>query len=381
MALTNLGLLTNEQKTLWGMDLWKNARNLSFINKFLGEGSGSMINHVTELKKSEKGTRAVITLLADLVGDGIAGDRTLKGNEEGMQTFEQVIRFDQLRHANAHEGRMAEQKSVFSFRDNSKNVLAYWLADRMDQMAFQTLGGRTFALKPDGSARVGSDLQHLEFAADVTAPSTRRLTRWDNVAKTLRTNVTGSNTSNTIVNTGTAATSDYPSWEMFVALKAYAKDRYMRGVGGDAGSEKYHAFLTPQAMARLKLDPVYRDNLRFSQNASVNDKQFSGDSVTVDGITLHEFRHVPNVSNGISGTNMYGSGLNLQGSQVLFCGAQALGMADIGAPYWEEEYDDYKNRQSISVGKMLGFLKPRFGNIYENNAVEDFGVISCFVAQ
>ena len=381
MALTNLGLLTNEQKTLWGMDLWKNARNLSFTNKFLGEGAGSMINHVTELKKSEKGTRAVITLLADLIGDGIAGDRTLKGNEEGMQTFEQVIRIDQLRHANAHEGRMAEQKSVFSFRDNSKNVLAYWLADRIDQMAFQTLGGISYALRPNGQIRTGSDLQYLEFAADVTAPSTRRMTRWDNVAKTLKTNVTTGNTSAAVVNTGAVAGSDFPAWEMFVQLKAYAKDRYMRGVGGEGGSEMYHAFMTPQAMARLKLDPTYQANLRYSQNASVNGKQFSGDAVTVDGITLHEFRHVPNVTGAVSGSGKYGAGSNLDGSQVLFCGAQALGMADIGAPYWEEDEDDYGNRQSISVGKMLGFLKPKFGNIYENNAVEDFGVISCYVAQ
>ena len=109
MATTNLGLLTNEQKTIWGMDLWKNVRNKSFTSQFLGADNGSMINHVTELKKSVKGTRAVITLLADLVGDGIAGDRTLKGNEEGMQTFEHVIRYDQLRNANKHEGRMAEQ--------------------------------------------------------------------------------------------------------------------------------------------------------------------------------------------------------------------------------------------------------------------------------
>jgi N4-gp56 family major capsid protein len=377
MALTNLGLLTNEQKTIWGMDLWKNARNKSFTSQFLGNDNGSMINHVTELTKGTKGTRAVITLLADLIGDGIAGDRTLKGNEEGMQTFEQVIRYDQLRHANKHEGRMAEQKSVFSFRDNSKNVLAYWLADRIDQMAFQTLGGLSYAYKPNGALRVGSDLQNLEFANDVSAPSTRRMTRWDNVNKTLKTNVTGSNTSASVVSTGAAAASDFPAWEMFVALKAYAKDRYMRGVGGDGGSENYHAFLTPQAMARLKLDPTYLQNLRYSQNSATNAKLFSGDAVTVDGITLHEFRHVPNTTGTAS---KYGGG-SVEGSQVLFCGAQALGMADIDAPYWEEDEDDFGNSQSISVGKMLGFLKPKFGNIYEGNAVEDFGVISCYVAQ
>jgi N4-gp56 family major capsid protein len=381
MALTNFGLLTNEQKTIWSMDLWKNARNQSFINKFLGSGPNSMIQHITELKQSEKGARAVITLLADLQGDGVAGDRTLEGNEEGMQTFDQVIRIDQLRHANRHEGRMADQKSVVSFRDNSKNVLAYWLADRIDQMAFQTLAGISYAYKPSGATRVGSDLQYLEFAADVAAPSTRRMTRWDNVNKTLKTSATGSNTSAAIVNTGAAATSDFPSWEMFVQLKAYAKDRYIRGVGSAGGDEVYHAFLTPQAMARLKLDATYMANLRYSQSAGKNDTMFSGNSVLIDGIHLHEFRHVPNASGGTSGTNMYGSGLNLNGCQVLFCGAQALGMADIKAPEWNEKGFDYDNSQGISVGKILGFLKPKFGNIYESNAVEDFGVISCYVAQ
>lgn len=381
MALTNFGLLTNEQKTIWSMDLWKNARNQSFINRFLGSGPNSMIQHITELKQSEKGARAVITLLADLQGDGVAGDRTLEGNEEGMQTFDQVIRIDQLRHANRHEGRMADQKSVVSFRDNSKNVLAYWLADRIDQMAFQTLAGVSYAYYPSGATRVGSDLQYLEFAADVAAPSTRRMTRWDNVNKTLKTSATGSNTSAAIVNTGAAATSDFPSWEMFVQLKAYAKDRYIRGVGSAGGDEVYHAFLTPQAMARLKLDATYMANLRYSQSAGKNDTMFSGNSVLIDGIHLHEFRHVPNASGGTSGTNMYGSGLNLNGCQVLFCGAQALGMADIKAPEWNEKGFDYDNSQGISVGKILGFLKPKFGNIYESNAVEDFGVISCYVAQ
>ncbi len=381
MALTNFGLLTNEQKTIWSMDLWKNARNQSFINRFLGSGPNSMIQHITELKQSEKGARAVITLLADLQGDGVAGDRTLEGNEEGMQTFDQVIRIDQLRHANRHEGRMADQKSVVSFRDNSKNVLAYWLADRIDQMAFQTLAGISYAYKPSGATRVGSDLQYLEFAADVAAPSTRRMCRWDNVNKTLKTSATGSNTSAAIVNTGAAATSDFPSWEMFVQLKAYAKDRYIRGVGSAGGDEVYHAFLTPQAMARLKLDATYMANLRYSQSAGKNDTMFSGNSVLIDGIHLHEFRHVPNASGGTSGTNMYGSGLNLNGCQVLFCGAQALGMADIKAPEWNEKGFDYDNSQGISVGKILGFLKPKFGNIYESNAVEDFGVISCYVAQ
>jgi len=373
MANTNFGLLTNEQKTIWSMDLWKNARNQSFINKFLGSGTNSMIQHITDLKTSEKGARAVITLLADLKGDGVAGDRTLEGNEEGMQTFEQVIRIDQLRHANRHEGKMADQKSIISFRDNSKSVLAYWLADRIDQMAFQTLAGISYQYKPNGATRVGSDLQFLEFAADVKAPSTRRMTRWDQTAGVLKTSITGANTSADV------AATDFLGWKTFVQLKAYAKDRYIRGVGGEGGDETYHAFMTPQAMAKLKMDPDYMANLRYSTQAGKNAALFSGNSVMVDGIYLHEFRHVPNTS-GLTG-GKYGAGGTVDGCQVLFCGAQALGMADLGAPEWNEEYYDYKNSQAISVGKILGFLKPQFGNIYENDAVEDFGVISCYVAQ
>lgn len=365
--LTNFGVLTNEQKTIWSRDTWKQARNLSAVGQFLGEGPGAMIQHITELKKSEKGARAVITLLADLTGDGIAGDRTLEGNEEQMQTFDQVIRIDQLRHANRHEGKMADQKSVVEFRSNSKNVLAYWLADRIDQMAFLTMAGISYAKKNNGAMRVGSDLPYLEFAADVTAPSNGRRFRWDNTAKSL----IAQGASNAVTATDTV------SWEMFVALKAAAKDRYVRGVMKD-GEETYHAFLTPTAMANLKLDPTYLLNLRHAQNDK-NNSLFSGTTTKIDGICLHEFRHVPNTTGALSGAK-YGSVGTVEGAQILFCGAQALGMADIGAPEWNEKGFDYDNSQGVSCGKILGFLKPKFGSIYENGNVEDFGVLSVYVA-
>lgn len=367
--LTNFGLLTTEQKTIWSMDLWKQARNLSFVNRFLGSDANAIVHHITELKRDEKGARAVITLIADLTGDGVAGDRQLEGNEEGMQTFDQVIRIDQLRNANRLEGRMADQKSVVTFRSNSRNLLAYWLSDRIDQLAFLTLGGISYTKKPDGSTRVGSDLPYLEFAADVTAPSANRRLRWDGTAKTL----VPSGASSAIVS------ADTPTWELFVQLKAYCKDRYIRGTRREGGDELYHAFLCPQAMAKLKLDPTYMLNLRHSANGSTNAKLFGGGSVEIDGIVLHEFRHVPNTRNAASGSK-YGAAGTIEGSQIIFCGAQALGMADIGAPEWVEKDFDYDNSPGISVGKILGFLKPRFGSIYENNSVEDFGVVNVYVA-
>ncbi len=369
MADTNFALLTNEQKTTWSMDFWKQARNHSFLNKYLGKGPNSLVQHITELKKSEKGARAVITLLADLVGDGIAGDRTLEGNEEAMQSFDQVIKIDMLRHANRHEGRMADQKSIVEFRGNSRDKLAYWLADRIDQMAFLTMSGVSYSMKNNGAPRVGSDLLSLEFAADVSAPTNARRLRWDFSTKSL---VASAATSDLLAE-------DKLTWQTFVELKAYAKDRYIRGINGEGGEETFHAFMTPQAMARLKMDPDYMANLRYSTSSNKNDSLFSGSTVKVDGIYLHEFRHVYNTSGAASGSK-WGGG-TIDGCQMLFCGAQSLAMADIGAPEWDEKEFDYGNQQGISVGKILGFKKPKFSNIYENGAVEDFGVISCYVAQ
>jgi len=374
MSYTNFAALTTEQKTTWSMDLWRQARNMSFVNQFLGKDANSMIQHVTELKKSEKGARAVITLLTDLEGDGIAGDRTLEGNEEAMKSFDQVILIDQLRHANRHEGRMADQKSVVTFRENSRDVLAYWLADRTDQLAFLTLAGMAYSTKNSGGTRVGSDLPYLDFANDVSAPSSKRYLVWDRANMDFVTN-----TANSSLVGGAIGTGDYPCWEAFVQLKAYAKDHYIRGVKSKGGEEVFHVFLSPQAMAKLKLDSTFMLNLRHAMPRGEANPLFTGSSIKIDDLVFHEFRHVPNTRTAASGSK-WGGG-TVDGCRVLFCGAQALGFADIGNPEWVEKGFDYENQQGISTGKILGFKKPKFYTQYSGGTVEDFGVIAADFAQ
>ncbi len=150
MALTNFGTLTGDQLQAWSRDFWKVARNQSFINQFAGTGSNAMVQRVTELTKSAKGTKANITLLADMVGDGITGDNTLENNEEALRAFDISIQLDQLRFANRIAGRMADQKTVVNFREQSRDALAYAMADRIDQLAFLTLSGISYNFKNNG---------------------------------------------------------------------------------------------------------------------------------------------------------------------------------------------------------------------------------------
>lgn len=368
MAYTNYGALTTEQKTVWARDVWKAARNYQFLNRYIGTGPESMIQRITELTKDERGARAVITLVADLEGDGVAGDRTLEGNEEANKAYDQVIQIDQLRHANIHEGRMAEQKSVVKFRENSRDVLAYWLADRSDQMAFLTLSGIAYSFQTNGATRVGSDLPYLEYAADVTAPTSNRLRQWDEGTKSL----VASNQA-ALVN-GAIGTGDYASWNMLVEAKAYAKDNFIKPIRGAEGMEVYNVFMTPRGLAKLKLDPDFLAAYRNAMARSDNNPLFKGtDVIHVDGLAIREFRHVYNTTGLGSGSKWGGSG-TVDGQRVLLCGAQAMGYADIGTPEWVEKGFDYDNQQGISVGKIMGMKKPVFHSQISGQD-EDFGVL------
>lgn len=361
MALTNFAALTDEQKTVWSLDFWRQARNLSFLNKYTGTGTNSIVQRITDLKKSEKGARAVITLIADLEGDGVVGDNTLEGNEEALSSYDQVIQIDQMRHGNQHKGRMADQKSVVTFRTESKDKLAYWMADRLDQLAFLTASGVSYAYNTDGTLRVGSQFPNLAFAADVTAPSTNRHFRWDAAS-----GLVAGDTSQVVA-------ADTPTYKMIVDMKAVAKEHFVRGVDTGGDDEGYHLFLTPTAFARLRMDPDFMANQRHAGARGPNSELFKGtSSVVCDGVMVHEFRHVFHSAT-------WGGGA-VAGCRGLFCGAQALGLADIGAAYWEEDGFDYKNRQGISIGKIAGLLKPKF-YAKKTGTTEDFGVFALDMAQ
>lgn len=370
MAQTNFAALTDEQLTAWSRDFWRYARNMSFVYRFAGTGSNSLIQKVTDLTKTKKGTRAIMTLLADMQGDGVTGDYDLEGNEEALRSFDISITMDQLRFANVNKGRLAEQKSVVNFRMASKEAIGYALADRIDQMAFLTLSGVAYTRKNNGALRpvlqTGQNLSDLEFAADVSAPTSDRFLRWD--------------ASNGLVAGDTAAleAADKIAYKTIVQLKAYAKDNYIRGVRGKGGDEIYHMFVTPTQMADLKLDSDFLANVRNAGNRGDSNPLFAGSSsLMVDGVMIHEFRHVYNTSRA---TTKWGAGGNVEGARALFCGAQALGMADIGNPEMVEEEFDYGNRPGISIGKIFGFRKPKFYSDV-SGSVQDFGVITVDTAQ
>jgi len=433
MAATNFAALTSNQKKVWSRDIWRTVRQKSFIMSNSGSDINSVFQRITELTPTERGDQAIITLVPDLEEDGAMGDTQLWDREEAINALDQSIYIDQVRHANRTTGKMADQRSIVKFRETSRDVLAFWMADRTDQMGLLTLSGIDPRLNTNGSLRTGFtfdvdtatpltwasvgaarlaasaaggsgrafvDLAFFSTASGLTgalagdrvkAPTTNRHFRWNSASAALMAPSTAS-----IVST------DLPSYRMLVEAKAYAKDRRLRAISGDKGRELFYVLMHPKAVAKLKLDSDFLANLRQAGPRDDTNPIISGAIQTMDGLVIIEHTHVFNTMGAILGStsstasaaadtaasfagaiaHKWGANADVNGSRTLLLGAQALAYIDFGAPEWEEDNWDYKNQLGISVGKIMGFMKPQWYSPMDNelsliaSAKEDFGVIA-----
>lgn len=369
---TNFGALTSEQYTVWSRTFWKEARNKTFLMAFAGDSANSMVQRITELKDSTDGARAVITLVNDATGDGVVGDNTLKGNEEALKSSEAVITMDQWRHAHTNTGKMSDQRSIVNFRGEAKDNLANTAARVMDELMFLTLSGVSYTQKPDGAARVGSQLPNLTYASAVSAPSSKRHVRW--------TAASGGSLQQGDTTQITAA--DVPTYNMLLDLKARAVNSFIRPIRTDDGVEVYNVFMTPDGIAKLKKDQGFRDAVKDAGVRGGDNVLFKGtkhggrNGIVLDGLNILEYRHVYNTRGAIV---KWGAGNAIDGQRVLLCGAQALAFADIGTAEWKEEMEDYDNITGIGIAKIFGLLKPKLFST-AHQSVQDFGVLVCDTA-
>lgn len=372
MAVTNFGKLMQNQQLAWGRRVWQAARNSSFVLKhFTGEGDNAVIQRVTELTETKKGTTAaVFTLVPDMEGDGTVGDNQLEGNEEELKAYDQTITYDQIRNANRLEGRMADLKSTVRFRETSMNVLKNWLAQRLDELAFLTMSGVSYAYHTNGAVRTGSQFPQLDFANDVSAPTTNRHFRWNATAGTMDAGATN-----------TVAATDLPTWDLFVELKARAEESYIRPVTTEDGIEVYTVFLHPRQMAALKKDTKFIEAMKFARERGTANVLFKGtgmggtaSGIYIDGLNLVTYRNVFNTKGAASGQK-WGAAGDVDGARMLLVGAQALALADIGVPRWVEKDFDYDNSPGISVAKLIGFKKPVWRSAL-TGTMEDFSILA-----
>lgn len=367
MATTNFAALTANEYTVWSRDFWREARNKTFLMRFAGTTANSMVQRITELRKTTDGARAVITLINEATGDGVVGDNQLEGNEEALSASDTIIQLDQWRKAHVSHGKMADQRSIVNFRVEARDQLAYSASRVMDELGFLTMSGVNYSLNTDGSQRFGSQLPLLRYNADIKAPSSKRHFYWD--GNFLRPG-----------DTSAIEITYLPTYRMLVELKAKAVNSYIRPIRTDDGVEIYNVFMTPDGIAALKRDPEFIAAWREAEKRGKDNPLFKGTAhggsmgIMIDGLNILEYRNVFNTRGAAAGSKWGDTG-NVDGQRVILAGAQALAFADIGRATWNEKDFDYGNRQGVSIAKIFGLLKPQFFSTYDKS-VQDFGVIT-----
>ena len=301
-------------------------------------------------------------LLADLVDDGVIGDNEREGNEEEMMSYSDIVTIDLISHGVRQKGKLADQKTVISFREHARDRLSYWLANRLDQLMFLTLSGVAYSKNNDGSARSSGAFSSLAFASDVSGPTSNR-----------HVNTDGTNGLEA-GNTATITAADTLSYDHIVDLGVYAKTHYVKPLV-NGGKEYYVLFVRPEGLAQLKKDSDFQNAVITGLPRSEMNPFFTGGVVTVDGMVIHEHRLVYNTKGATSGVDKWGASSDVDGSRALLCGAQALGVADLGTPEWSEKWFNYDSSPGVNVDKMFGLLKPVFHSIYDGTD-EDFGVVA-----
>lgn len=366
MAFTAFGASQTQFKRAWVAETVKAYRQKSFWEKFMGKDANNIVQRITELKKTDKGDRAMIGLKANMKASGVVGDNDIDGRREALETYWVEIHTDQLRKSVASKGRVDDQQSVLDFRSEAKDSLSDWRAQINDDLMFLAASNISFAYNTDGSLRaVGAEdlLTQLEYAGDVgAAPTSNRFFSFDG------TNLVAGNTAN-------IAAAYVPKYGALVDLCAEAKTRGVKPLVIN-GQEVYVHVVHPKTFARYKKDADFRDVLINAGERGLKNPIFTGSAgFTVDGILFHTSNKVFNTAGAASGAK-WGAGGAINGTRSLLLGQQAMAWADLwGSGDWHEETLDAGAKNAITLAQYTGILKPKFMSRLDGDTVQDFGAI------
>jgi len=327
MADTNYGVNHPLAIKKWSSELMKEALKKTYVN---------------DLTTSDGGDRIRVGIRSQLKGDGIEGDNTLEGNEESLETFYQDVHINQLRHAVRSKGKMSEQRVPFSVRDEARDGLADWWADRIDTWFFNQLCGNT----------AQSDARYYGFNAP-TAPDADHITYHNS----------GSSTEAAIslsydISAGVITEFNLNAIDTAVEKAKLAKNALRPvKIGGKSHWVMFiHPFQTTSLRKRTA-PGLWQD----IQKAAIQGGQttenpiFTGALGMYNNVVLHESTRIP-----VAPTNS-----NVR--RAVLCGAQAAAIA-FGKGYgkntfsWVEELFDFKNQLGVAAGCQAGMVKTRFDN-------------------
>ncbi len=326
----------------WSADLMKEALKRTYALQFMSKEKGALVQIKTELNKNA-GDRIRFGLRMQLTGDGISGDGTLEGNEEALSIYTDNVFIDQLRHAVRSEGKMSEQRVPFTVREEARDGLADWWADRIDTAFFNQLCGysdQTDTKFTGSQAALAPDSDHVIFHSQAV----------------------GSSHANegliTVGDTFALQVIDVAREKATVGSPNPIRPLKMRG------DDYYCMFLHPFQVHDLRTSTTTGQWLDIQKAAMTGGNVtknpiFTGALGMYNNVILHESTRATKGSVSASGVG------SIAVRRAVFCGAQAGSIAfgrksGKNTYSWREELFDYGNQLGVGAGSIWGLKKNRF---------------------
>jgi N4-gp56 family major capsid protein len=337
MAITVIASSDNKTAKLWAKSLFRDTLAKTYFKKFMGEGSGSIIQILPDTKKN-RGDKVTYALRMQLSGDGRTGQEVLESNEEDLSFYDASLYIDLMRHAVKIDTSISQQRVEYDLRKEGRDALSDWWAARLDDYMFRYLAGDT-SLTYAANTAVSADSSHVVYASTtaevyLTTACVFTLSLLDKAVK-----------------------------------KAKTVSPLIRPIRID-GNEYYAVILHPAQVYDLRTSTNTGQWLDIQKSflqgsGSTSNPIFTGALGVYNGCILYESPRVYSGANGAGGATAYRS---------LFLGAQAGVVAfgnDNGLDQmtWREELFDYGKNLGIGASCIWGIQKNIFNSM-------DYGVIS-----
>lgn len=346
MATTTYGVNDAYAVKLWAKKLAKEALKQTYIERFIGTGSSSLIHEKTDLSKGS-GDRLTFGIRMQLTGAGVTEGQVLEGNEESLTTYSDSLLINELAHAVRVKSNntIDAQRVPYDLREEAKDGLVDWFAGRMDQIFFSHISGDTLVSQAVYSGNNST-----------IAPTTGRVFRPNGRA-----------------NDGALVAGDELTVGVIDAAVEIAKTatpliRPIRIQGG----EYYVMFIHPSQVTSLRASAATAGSWADIQKAAIQGGQTTGNPIfngslgMWNGVILHDSTRLP------QGINAGAYVANTR--RAVLCGAQAVALG-FGAEYkgeqrykWVEAMYDYDRELGVSAQCILGLKKVQFNGV-------DYGTI------
>ena len=344
----------------WDSEFFTDYVRASRFKRYMGTDEGSIIQLKEDLTK-KKGDSVTFALVNELVGDGVTGNQTLKGNEERLGSRSHRVYVDVLRHAVAVDD-WDVQKSVIDLRNAAKTQLREWAQKKLRDGITNALG------QIDGvNYTASSAAQRNTWTANNSDRVLFGLTT-SNYNATFATAVGG-------LSAGEQLTPNALSLMKRLAQAASPKIKpvYVR----EMDQEWYVVFIGPKAWRDLTEDNPTTNVLtlanRDARVRGVDNPLFTGDSLVWDGMILRELPEIAALD--VSGS----AGARIE--PVYLCGAQAIGLAWAQRTKSTTDTDDYEFLHGVGVQEIRGIEKLRFGTgASDTTTPKDHGIVTGFFA-